>query len=55
MRYLQITRDLALKLGGEHDGKLLAYFDSDRAADSADRKSKSGVVLFRGKKVQFTG
>ena len=50
---LQGTKDLALKLGVEHDEKLMAYSDADRAADSTDKKSKSGVVLTRGKILLF--
>ena len=47
LRYLQCTRDYALRIGPE-DKTLTVYSDADWAGDRVDRKSTSGILIKLG-------
>uniref|UniRef100_A0AAV1TII1 Uncharacterized protein n=1 Tax=Peronospora matthiolae TaxID=2874970 RepID=A0AAV1TII1_9STRA len=52
MRYLKMSKDLKIHLGGDvsasKDMQVECWSDADFAADKSDRKSVSGCVLVTG-------
>lgn len=48
LRYLKLTKDWCLRLGGDTDTPLIGYSDADWAGDPESRRSTSGFVFSFG-------